>query len=228
MRRGFSREFCKKYPIKVMIPSKEECCVECQELNPFFRLSGGVIGKFAYTRETPFIQPFESIESPWADFIKADSMETNIKKLLKLAQKYRKETAEEKKKAEEEAKEEEEKKPKPKEKTARRERPEPRAKGKEKVIEIDDPKDKEREVPQGVLTRGQLERDKSRWKSINSSSGRLSRIGRQELLLMAARLNVLTKSGTNFQNVDRHLYKKLNKKFGISFPPKPSGIPLRR
>jgi hypothetical protein len=205
-----------------------ECCVECQKLTPFFRLGGGVVGKFAYTREMPFIQPFESIESPWAEFIKADSMETNIKKLLKLAQKYRKETAEEKKKAEEEAKEEEEEIPKPKEKNARRERPRPRAKGKEKVIAIDDPEDKEREMPQGVLTRGQLERDQSRWKSINASSGRLSKIGRQELLLMAARLNVLTESGTNIQNVDRHIYKKLIEKFGTNFPPKLSGIPLRR
>jgi hypothetical protein len=73
-----------------MIPSKEECRVECQEHNPFFRLAGGVVGKFAYTRDTPFIQPFESIESPWTDFIKSDSLETNIRKLYKLAQKYRK------------------------------------------------------------------------------------------------------------------------------------------
>jgi hypothetical protein len=176
-----------------MKPSKEECCVECQEQNPFFKLGGGVVGKFAYTRETPFIQPFESIESPWADFIKADSMETNIKKLLKLAQKYRKETAEEKKEAEEEVE-----KPKPKEKTARRERPRPRAKGKEKIIVIDDPEDEEKEVPQGVLTRGQLERDQSRWKSINASSRRLTKTERQELLLMAARLDVLTESKTRF------------------------------
>jgi hypothetical protein len=101
--------------------SYEECCEECQELNPFFCLGGGVVGKFAYTRETPFVQPFESIESPWADFIKSDSMETNIKKWYKLAQKYSKSQkeeakAEEKKSNEQETQKEEEK-PKEQEET---------------------------------------------------------------------------------------------------------------
>jgi hypothetical protein len=212
--------------------SFEECCVECQEQNPFFKLGGGVVGKFAYSRETPFIQPFESIESPWADFIKADSMDTNIKKLLKLAQKYKKETIEEKKIQEEEAAEEEVKpKPARKERTKSAPRPrraaEPKVKGKEKVIAIDDTKLYDEEEPQGVVTRAQLEKDQSRWKSINASSRRLSKIERQELLLMAARLNVLTESGTNFQNVDRNLYKKLNEKFGTNFLAK-SGIVLKR
>ncbi|GAQ83076.1 hypothetical protein KFL_001340310 [Klebsormidium nitens] len=88
--------------------SYEECCEECQEQNPFFKLGGGVVGRFAYTRQTPFIQPFETIESPWADFIKSDSLETNIKKLYKLAQKYGKDTTEEKKAVEERPEEKEE------------------------------------------------------------------------------------------------------------------------
>ncbi|GAQ92770.1 hypothetical protein KFL_011300010 [Klebsormidium nitens] len=122
--------------------SFEECCEECQEQNPFFRLGGNVVGKFAYTRDTPFIQPFESIESPWTDYIKSDSLETNIKKLYKLAQKYSKSQTEKDKKAEEESpgeEEEEEVKPKPKA-TARKEKasakaaaPRPKAKGKEKT-----------------------------------------------------------------------------------------------
>ncbi|GAQ93475.1 hypothetical protein KFL_015630010, partial [Klebsormidium nitens] len=89
--------------------SFEECCEECQEQNPFFRLGGGVVGKFTYTRDTPFIQPFESIESPWADYIKSDSMETNIKKLFKLAQKYTKKQKEKEEKVEEEKPKEREK-----------------------------------------------------------------------------------------------------------------------
>jgi hypothetical protein len=211
-----------------MKPSKEECCVECQEQNPFFKLGGGV-KKFAYTRETPFIQPFETVESPWADFIKADSMETNIKKLLKLAQKYSKSQTEKEKEEIAQEEEVEQVKPKPqrKERAISTTRPRPRPKGKEKVIAIDDDGE-EKEVPQGVLTRGQLERDESQWKSINASSRQLTKTEKQELLLMAARLDVLTESKTRFQNVDRNLYKKLNEKFGTNVPPKPSGIPLRR
>jgi hypothetical protein len=159
--------------------ASKECCVECQEQNPFFKLGGGVVGKFAYTRETPFIQPFESIESPWADFIKADSMETNIKKLFKLAQKYKKDQFEKKP---EEEKPKEKQKPKERERTKSASRPrrtaELSAKGKEKVIVIDEPQEETR----GVLTRAQLDTLQSRWKSINASNQRLSRSEKQDNL----------------------------------------------
>jgi hypothetical protein len=109
--------------------SYEECCEECQELNPFFCLGGGVVGKFAYTKETPFVQPFKSIESPWADFIKSDSIETNIKKLYMLAQKYSKSQTEKEK--EEKAQEEEVEEVKPKPQRKERAKSAPRPKGKE-------------------------------------------------------------------------------------------------
>jgi hypothetical protein len=71
-----------------------------------------VVGKFAYTRETLYVQPFETIKSLGADFIRSNSMETNIKKLFKLAQKYtkgQKQKALEKKPKEQEKPKEEEK-----------------------------------------------------------------------------------------------------------------------
>jgi hypothetical protein len=186
-----------------MKPSKEECCVECQEQNPFFKVGGSLVGRFAYTPETPFIQPFETIESPWADFIKSDSMETNIKKLYTLAQKYSKSQTEKEKEEKAQEEEIEEVKPKPQRKDiaksaprprrAAAPRPRPSAHGKEKVIAIDD----DEEETQGALTRAQLEIYQSRWKTINASN-RLSEIHKQEIRIMAARLGILIESRRGF------------------------------
>jgi hypothetical protein len=203
-----------------------------------------VVEKFAYTRETPYVQPFETIESPWADFIKSDSMETNIKKLYKLAQKYSKSQTEKDKKAEEKAEdeveEEEDVKPKPQRKeraklttrcaAAPRPRRATEPKGKEKEIAISDNEDEKEKTQetQGVLTRAQLEVFQSRWKSLNAQS-KLSFVEKQEILLMATRLGIQTgTTGRGFQKVDKILYDKLNERFGTNFSMKKSGIRMKR
>ncbi|GAQ89558.1 hypothetical protein KFL_005360015 [Klebsormidium nitens] len=79
-------------------------------------------------------------------------METNIKKLLKLAQKYRKETAEEKKAVEERPEEKEEVKPKParKERAKSAPRPRPRPKGRVEALYDDEEEKEQRQETQGT------------------------------------------------------------------------------
>jgi hypothetical protein len=74
-----------KYCNNLIMKDFKDCCQECQLDNPFMR-GGSIIGKFAYTKKTPFVQPFETIDSPWADFIPS-SIGKNLKALLKLAKK---------------------------------------------------------------------------------------------------------------------------------------------
>jgi hypothetical protein len=154
------RRFSLKYSQLTVMKSYEECFVECQEQNLFFKVGGSLVGRFAYTREAPFIQPFETIESPWADFIKSDSMETNRKKLFKLAQKYSKSQKQEAK--EEKSKEQE--KPKEEEKPKEQEKPDQeKSKGKSS-----DKEKEEEETPK--LSRTEYNRLESRWISVAQSA----------------------------------------------------------
>jgi hypothetical protein len=80
---------------------------------------------------------------------------------------------------------------------------------------------------QGALTRAQPENLQSRWKSLNAKN-KLSYVEKQEILVMAARMGVLTESKKRFQNVDKNLNNKLNDMFGTSFSVKKSGMRMKR
>jgi hypothetical protein len=78
------RNFIKKYCNNLIMKDLKDCCQECQLENPFMKVGGSIIGKFAYTRQIPFIQPFETIDSPWADFIPS-GIGRDLKALIKIA-----------------------------------------------------------------------------------------------------------------------------------------------
>jgi hypothetical protein len=185
--------------------SYEECCVECQEQNPFFKAGGSLVGRFAYTRDTPFIQPFESIKSPWTDYIKSDSLETNIKKLYKLAQKYAKSQKEKDKKAEEEKPKET---PKEKEKPKEEEKP-------EQETSTEKSADKEKDKEELALSRTAFLALKSQWNSLCSRES--SKRDKNAILVLASELGVTNQKGKGYALVHKNLMGQLNKIFKTSY-----------
>lgn len=189
--------------------ASKECCVECQEQNPFFRLGGGIVGKFAYSRDTPFIQPFESIESPWTDYIKSDSLETNIKKLYKLAQKYTKTQTEKKP-------EEEKQKEKAKEREPVVDETKPGEKWKDKSNSPEREKPKEEETSdENAMSEAEFEVLQSQWKT---ECNKGTQKNKNDILVIASKLGLRTeKKNKGYDRVDKNVMKKLNKIFKTNY-----------